>query len=300
MDDVMAIARKNFQAALPAVDLDPGRPRVPLPPPPAAQLSTAELLADGGAAPPAWRPPHELPAVKAAAAALKEAEANLDRVRQELQAARALAAARPATDADLDSYLKTGKVLPKDKDAAAAGDKAARLAELVPRAEDRVKQARAAAAAAWDDAGPTVWREDAEPEHRRVLAALAAALARACLAQLDVRRFEEKFFAFWRANRLADGKVLPPGLHLGGVALDSDVFNCLLSERAPTVSFEVLAAFELLRREGVIAYAPLTEVQRGQLTLAPVAADALLAVRRLLEAVAAGGPTPAQPEPKGD
>jgi hypothetical protein len=205
MSSILDLVAKNFTPPQPLVPFDPSQPGETLP----ERQLTAQEVVGRGAEPPAWPAPDTLAAVVQARQQLKDAEENLARLRKDIDQARAASTSRAIGPEDLARYLKDGRPPGRDKDAQAAGERARALEALVGPAKEAVEAARAAGRAAWDAAPAALWVA-AEPEWRAAVLLVAATLAAAARAQLQLRAFGERFAEHQRRHRLPEARAVPP------------------------------------------------------------------------------------------
>jgi hypothetical protein len=292
--NVVESIQQQFLRRVPLADIGGGAP--PLPPVPDVELSATEVLGLGGKP---WKSPHELASVVQAREKLKAAEADLAKLESDLATARGASSAKPSGPEELAAYLQHGRPPGRDKDAQANAERAAALQGLLPVACEAVKAAKEAGSLAWSTAPAEIWASEVEPEWKKVMTEVAAALCRLALAQLALRSLQDRFTEHWRRYALAAGKVMHTGFHANGVRVEGAVFDGLLHGRAPMPNIEVLKFLDCCKAEGLIQFQPLDDVRA--LYPARVNDAALRAVHELLKAVAAqggAGPEP-QPEKKG-
>jgi hypothetical protein len=285
---IMDMVAKNFRGPPPPTD--PTRP--PVAPPPEKELSAREVLGEPA---PRWPTPDGLRPVAEARADLKRAEEALARVEAEAAAARAASSARAPTAEDLQNYIRSGKVPGKDRDAAAAAERAAGLEGLLSLARADVAAKKAALAGALADA-PAAIGAAIDPEHKRALRAWAAGVARAVLGQLRLRGLEQDAVGHFRGCGLRTDRYVPLGFAPHGVHFGPGVFDSLLDPAHPMPSLELFGAFEALRHAGILDYPPLDDIR--ELGLARVSERALRGLHRILEVVAALGEAGPEPAPE--
>jgi hypothetical protein len=291
MPTFLDMVAANFTPPRPLAPHEPGRPEPE--PPPEVQLSTTAVVFRG-AEPPAWVSPNEMPEILASRRQLEEAEANLAKLRKDIDLARAASSSRPVGPEELLRYLKDGRAPGRDKDAAAAGERARALEQLVGPAKEAVEVARAGGAAAWDEVPARVWAA-AEAEWKTLALEVARTLAAASLAQLALRAFAERYAEFLRANRLPAAAGVPAGFDPPGRPAERGAFDCLLLPTAPRPVNHVIVFLEQLRRAGLLTY---EGFDLRPLDWARSTDSALLRMHDVLREVA-GQPRPEPgPEPK--
>jgi hypothetical protein len=292
---ILDFTAKRFAARRPLAAEVPGRP--PPEPAPEKELTASQIVHRGGE-PPAWPSPDDLPEVRAARRQLKDAEENLARLRRDLDAARAASTAKAVGAEDLQKYLKDGKPPARDRDAQAAGERAQALQALLPAAQQAVEEARAAGRAAWEAAPAHLWSQ-VGPEYRARATEVAATLCAAARAQLKLRAFGERYFAFLRGQRLPEPAAVPPGLHPRGLRLEEAVFDNLLHATSPRPHDELVRLLEQFKAAGVLDY---QAFDLRPLDAARATDESLLKLDDLVKEIAGPErpePTP-EPEKKGD
>jgi hypothetical protein len=290
MSSIMDFVAKNFRGPPPPLD----RTRPPVAPPPPVELSAREVL---GLPPPRWPSVDELEPVIRAKAELERARGHLAQVEAALAAARAASSAKARGPEDLAAYLKDGRLRGRDKNAAAAGEQAGELGELAALARAEVGAREAALAAALADA-PRLIGAAVEADHRRALRAWAEARARVVPHELLLRADEQECVAHFRRCGLPTDK-LPCGFPPHGVHYGGSVFDSSLDFSHPMAAPELVAAFEALRRAGIISYPELDDPR--ELGLVRVSDRALRGLFEICEAIAAAAPAEAElSEPDSD
>jgi hypothetical protein len=290
---ILDFARKSFDATVPR-PLGAAPPGAPPPPPPPEKELTAAQVVGRGAEPAPWPSPDDLAEVKAARQRLRDAEDALARLKKDIDLARAASAAKPPGAEDLARYLKDGKSPGRDKDAAAAAEKAAALAALLPVAQAAVEQARDEGRRAWEQAPAALWAA-AEPAWRAAVLEVARTLAACARAQLALRAVGDRYFAHWRRHRLPEGAATPAGFHPRGLRLDQAIFDVLLHPSAPRASSDLIRFLEGLRLAGVLAY---ESFDLRPLDAARATDESLYRMDDVLKSVAAGGAGANEPKPQ--
>jgi hypothetical protein len=250
MPTFLDMVAANFATPTPLAPHEPSQ--APPEPPPEVQLGTTAVV-HRGEPPPAWPGPDDLADVAAARRQLREAEENLRRLQKDIAEARAAGVTRPPGAADFKRYLEGGKVPSRDKDAAAAAEKAALLQGLLPEAERLVAEARLAGEKAWEQAPAALWRA-AAPEWEGLVLRLAASLCMASLAQLALRSFDERYAEHLRRHRLPEAAAVPAGFDPPGRPPARGAFGCLLLPTAPRPGNDVVILLEQLRQLGLLHY----------------------------------------------